>query len=32
MDDLEEMWPQAVRNLGQDFAYLADSPEDYHWN
>jgi putative transcriptional regulator len=32
LDDIEEIWPQAVRNLGQDFAYLADSPDDYHWN
>lgn len=31
-DDLEEIWPTAVRMLGPDFAYLADSPEDFHWN
>lgn len=31
-DDLEEIWPMAVRKLGSDFAYLADSPEDYNWN
>lgn len=32
LDDLEEMWPNAVRTLGSDFAYLADSPEDFLWN
>ena len=32
LDDLEEMWPTAVRALGSDFAYLADSPDDYLWN
>lgn len=31
-DDLEEIWPMAVKNLGPDFAYLANAPEDYLWN
>lgn len=31
-DDLEEMWRSVVKNLGQDFAYLANSPIDYNWN
>lgn len=31
-DDIEEIWPMCVKKLGPDFAYLADSPEDYHWN
>jgi putative transcriptional regulator len=31
-DDLENMWKKVVRNLGQDFAYLANSPEDPQWN
>jgi putative transcriptional regulator len=31
-DDLEEIWPLAVKNLGPDFAYLANAPEDFLWN
>lgn len=31
-ENIEEIWPAAVKKLGPDFAYLADSPEDYHWN
>lgn len=31
-DDLEEIWPMAVKKLGPDFAYLANAPEDYLWN
>jgi putative transcriptional regulator len=31
-ENMEEIWPAAVKKLGPDFAYLADSPEDYHWN
>lgn len=31
-DDLEEMWSRVVKKLGQNFAYLANSPEDYSWN
>ena len=32
LENIEEIWPTAVRNLGPDFAYLADSPEDFLWN
>ena len=31
-EDLENMWKKSVKTLGQDFAYLADSPEDPLWN
>ena len=31
-DDLEEIWPMAVKNMGPDFAYLANAPEDFLWN
>jgi putative transcriptional regulator len=31
-DDLDNMWKNVVRNMGQDFAYMADSPEDPSWN
>jgi putative transcriptional regulator len=31
-ENIEELWPAAVKKLGPDFAYLADSPDDYHWN
>ncbi|MDZ4666329.1 MAG: YqgE/AlgH family protein [bacterium] len=31
-DEISEIWPTCVKNLGSDFAYLADSPEDYNWN
>ncbi|MCG9879564.1 MAG: YqgE/AlgH family protein [Bacteroidia bacterium] len=31
-DDLEEIWPLAVKNMGPDFAYLANAPEDFLWN
>lgn len=31
-DDIEEIWPICVKKLGPDFAYLANSPDDYHWN
>ncbi len=31
-DDLEKMWSSVVKNMGADFAYLANSPEDYSWN
>ena len=27
-----QIWPLAVKNLGQDFAYLANAPEDFLWN
>lgn len=30
--DLEQMWATCVRMLGDDFAYLANSPDDYSWN
>lgn len=26
------LWQECVRRMGSDFAYLADSPEDYSWN
>jgi putative transcriptional regulator len=28
----DEMWEKQVKELGEDFAYLANSPEDYLWN
>jgi putative transcriptional regulator len=31
-DDLEEMWPMAVKILGNDFAFFANSPDDFLWN
>ncbi len=31
-ENTEQIWPACVRSLGADFAYLADSPEDYNWN
>lgn len=31
-DDLENMWRNIVKNLGTDFSYMADAPEDRSWN
>jgi putative transcriptional regulator len=31
-DDLENMWKHVVGSLGQDYAYMANSPEDPSWN
>jgi putative transcriptional regulator len=31
-DEIDQIWPNSVKKLGSDFAYLADSPEDYNWN
>ena len=31
-DDLENMWKRIVSSLGQDYAYLANSPDDPTWN
>lgn len=31
-DDLEHMWGKVVKKMGQDFAYMADAPEDRSWN
>ena len=31
-DDLENMWKKVVGSLGDDFAHLANSPEDPSWN
>ena len=30
--NIEDIWPNTVRAMGKDFAYLADAPEDYNWN
>ncbi|MCE2741103.1 MAG: YqgE/AlgH family protein [Sphingobacteriales bacterium] len=30
--NLDEIWPAAVKNMGPDFAYLANAPEDFLWN
>ncbi len=31
-DDLENMWKHVVKSLGEDYAYMANSPEDPSWN
>ena len=31
-DNSEEMWAEQVKSLGEDFAHLTNSPEDYSWN
>jgi putative transcriptional regulator len=31
-ENIEDIWPNTVRTMGNDFAYLADAPEDYNWN
>lgn len=31
-DDLDNMWKKVVQQMGDDFAYMANSPEDPSWN
>lgn len=31
-DDLEHMWANVVKGLDEDYAYMANSPEDPQWN
>ena len=31
-DDLDNLWANVVKLLGEDFAYMANSPEDVSWN
>ncbi len=31
-DDLENMWKRIVQTLGEDYAYMANSPDDPRWN
>lgn len=31
-DDLENMWKVIVKDLGRNFSYMADAPEDRSWN
>ncbi len=31
-DDLENMWSNVVRGMDEDYAYMANSPEDPQWN
>jgi putative transcriptional regulator len=31
-EDMENMWANVVKLLGEDFAYMANSPEDITWN
>ena len=31
-DDLDNMWRNIVKNMGDDFSYMADAPEDRSWN
>lgn len=31
-EDMENMWANAVKLLGEDYAYMANSPEDITWN
>jgi putative transcriptional regulator len=31
-DDLENMWKHVVKSLGEDYSYMANSPEDPSWN
>ncbi len=30
--DIEMLWPKIVKQLGGDFSYMADAPEDRSWN
>lgn len=30
--DLDNMWAKVVKQLGEDFSYMANSPEDVSWN
>jgi putative transcriptional regulator len=31
-DDPERMWTNVVKNLNEDYAYMANSPDDPQWN
>lgn len=31
-NDMENMWANVVKLLGEDYAYMANSPEDISWN
>lgn len=31
-DDMDNLWAKVVKLLGEDFAYMANSPEDVSWN
>lgn len=31
-DDLENMWRNIVKGMGDNFSYMADAPEDRTWN
>jgi putative transcriptional regulator len=31
-DDLDNMWKRVVSLLGEDYAYMANSPDDLSWN
>ncbi|MEI6596073.1 MAG: YqgE/AlgH family protein [Bacteroidota bacterium] len=31
-DDLENMWKRIVQTLGEDYSYMANSPDDPRWN
>jgi putative transcriptional regulator len=31
-DDPEQMWAKVVKNLNEDYAYMANSPDDPQWN
>jgi putative transcriptional regulator len=31
-DDPEQMWANVVKNLNEDYAYMANSPDDPQWN
>lgn len=30
--DLDHLWGNAVKELGEDYSYMANSPEDVSWN
>jgi putative transcriptional regulator len=30
--DLDNMWKKIVKTLGDDYAYMANSPDDPSWN
>jgi putative transcriptional regulator len=31
-NDMENLWANVVKHLGEDFAHMANPPEDVHWN
>lgn len=31
-NDLDQLWGNAVKELGEDYSYMANSPEDVTWN